>query len=81
VVGSLWSRIFDDRELLLAINTDPEQERSAWVRIDAGLHGEGDVLTCLYPKDGSVARGVPVESRNGRAVHLTMPAAGFVIYG
>ncbi|MEA2584835.1 MAG: hypothetical protein QOF33_2920 [Thermomicrobiales bacterium] len=76
-----WSRIFDDRELLLAVNTDPEQERSAWVTIDAGLHGEGDVLTCLYPNDGSVARGVPVESRNGKAVQLTVPAAGFVIYG
>jgi hypothetical protein len=75
-----WSRIFDERELVVAINTDAGGERSAWVTIDAGLHREGDVLRCLYPGDGPVTA-VPVEARNGLAVRLTVPAAGFVIYG
>jgi glycosidase len=75
-----WSRIFDERELVVAINTDADSERSAWVTIDAGLHREGDVLTRLYPGDGAVAA-VPVEARNGMAVRLTVPAAGFVVYG
>jgi glycosidase len=73
-----WSRIFDDRELVLAVNTDPDRERSAWVTLDAGLHREGDELTCLYPGDASPVR---VEGRNGKAVRLSVPAAGFVIYG
>lgn len=76
-----WSRIFDERELVVAINTDADSERSAWVTIDAGLHREGESLACLYPADGTVAPAVSVEARNGKAVRLTLPAAGFAIYG
>jgi glycosidase len=76
-----WSRIFDETEILLAVNTDRDEPRSAWVTIDAGLHGDGDVLRCLYSTDAAeIGRTVPVERRNGRAVRLTMPAAGFAVY-
>ena len=33
-----WSRIFVDQELLCAINTDPDNDRSAWVTVDDALH-------------------------------------------
>ncbi len=76
-----WSRIFADREALAAINTDPHQARTAWVTIDDGLHRAGDRLTCLYSTDlAQLGKGVEVERRNGKAVLLTVPAAGFVVY-
>ena len=39
------------------------------------------MLTCRYSTDaGEVGRQVTVEARNGKAVLLTVPAAGFVVY-
>jgi hypothetical protein len=76
-----WSRIFDDREILLAMNTDYASPRSAWVTIDDGLHQTGQTLTCLYSTDsGQIGQEVTVESRNGKAVVLTLPPGGLVIY-
>ena len=77
-----WSRIFNNREILLAINTDAEHERAAWVTIDAGLHASTPALTCLYSSDAAqMGLTVAVEARNGRAVHITVPRGGFVAYG
>ena len=76
-----WSRIFNDREVLLAINTDPDLARTAYVTIDGSLHAAGEKLRCTYATDASLAGGMlAVESRNGKAVLLTVPAAGFVVY-
>lgn len=76
-----WSRIFADREVLLAINTDPLLPHTVWVTIDAGLHAAGSSLVCRYSTDqAQEGREVTVEPRNGRAVLITVPAAGFVIY-
>ncbi len=76
-----WSRIFNDHEVLLAINTDPRSPRTAWVTVDAALHRPGDTLRCLYSSEPAEVGGtVAVEARNGRAVRLTVPAAGFVVY-
>jgi glycosidase len=76
-----WSRIFADREVLVAVNTDPDRVRTAWVTVDAGLHAEGALLTCVYSSEPALAGGrVSVSSRNGRAVQLTVPPAGVVIY-
>ncbi len=77
-----WSRIFDEREVLCAINTDPAAASTAFVTVDAGLHAVGESLTCLYSTDNAEAgRAIAVEPRNGKAVPLTVPPAGFVIYG
>ena len=79
VVG--WSRIFDDREVLAAINTDPNQALTAYVTIDNDLHAAGSRLSCLYSTESSeIGRSVAVEPRNGKAVFLRVPAAGFVVY-
>jgi glycosidase len=76
-----WSRILDETELVLAINTDPDGPRTAWVTIDASLHRTGDQLQCVYSTDAAdVGRGGTVEARNGKAVPITVPPGGFVIY-
>ena len=76
-----WSRIFNEVELLVALNTDAQTPRTAWVTIDDGLHRTGDTLRCLYSTDASqIGATVMVEARNGKAVRLTLPAAGFAIY-
>jgi len=77
-----WSRIFDSQEILLAINTDPQNVRNAWVVIDAELHNHGQTLKCLYSSDAiQIGKTMTVSTRNmNRVVDLTVPAAGFVVY-
>ncbi|WP_019501263.1 alpha-amylase family glycosyl hydrolase [Pseudanabaena sp. PCC 6802] len=76
-----WSRIFNGKEVLLAINTDYDQPRTAWVTIDNDLHQSGDMLKCIYSTDASqIAQVVTVEARNGKAALINVPAAGFVIF-
>ncbi|WP_433614491.1 alpha-amylase family glycosyl hydrolase [Dactylosporangium sp. CA-139114] len=76
-----WSRIFADHEVLVAVNTDPDRVRTAWVTVDNDLHAEGDRLTCRYSSEPAFAGGqVSVSARNGKAVQLTLPPAGIVIY-
>lgn len=76
-----WSRLFTDQEVLCAINTDTEQPRTAWVTIDDELHQPGQRLRCAYSTDPA-QRGttVTVEPRNGKAVLLTVPPAGVVVF-
>ncbi|MCY1145491.1 alpha-amylase family glycosyl hydrolase [Actinoplanes sp. Pm04-4] len=77
-----WSRLFAETEVLAAINTDPESARTAWVTVDFDLHEAGSKLTCLFSTDpASEGLEVPVEARNGKAVEVTVPAGGFVVYG
>jgi hypothetical protein len=76
-----WSRILDLHEVLCAINTDSHNPRTAWVTIDNGLHAVNSRLRCLYSTAaGEIGDTIAVEARNGKAVRLTVPAAGFVIY-
>ncbi len=76
-----WSRLFNDEELLLAVNTDPDRDSAAWVTIDASLHQAGEQLTCMYSTAGAqLNKAVQVECKNGKAVYLSVPPGGFVIY-
>ncbi|MBC7923755.1 MAG: alpha-amylase [Ferruginibacter sp.] len=76
-----WSRILSSEELVLAINTDPDQARTAWVTIDASLHKPGDLLTCIYSTDlAQIGTQAPIEPRNGLSARLTVPAAGFIVF-
>jgi glycosidase len=76
-----WSRILDETEVVLAINTDADLPRTAWVTIDDGLHRSGETLRCVYSTDRTeIGRTVAVEARNGKAVRVTVPPAGLVIY-
>jgi len=77
-----WSRIFNDNEMLCAINTDPDHARTAFVTLDDGLHVAGDSVTCLYSTNPvDIGRTLLLEARNGKSVPLTVPPAGFVVYG
>jgi glycosidase len=76
-----WSRIFDTSEIVCAINNDCDRPLSAWVTVDNDLHASGDRLTCLYSTDpAQIGATVTVEPRNGKAVILTVPQHGFVIF-
>lgn len=77
-----WSRIFDNHEIVLAINTDIDNSRFAWVTIDNHLHGENSTaLKCIYSTDpAQMGSEIKIEPRNGKAVRLTVPPGGFVIY-
>jgi glycosidase len=76
-----WSRIFSDQEVLCALNTHYDQARTTWVTVDARLHPPGTTLDCAYSSDpAQIGTTLTVAPRNGSAVRLTVPAAGFVIY-
>lgn len=76
-----WSRIFDDEEIVLAINTDINNKRSSWVTIDNDIHKTGDDFTCIYSIDKTqLATTTRVKPINGKAIEIHVPAAGFVIY-
>lgn len=74
-----WSRILDDEELVMAISTDPANEKAAWITIDNDLHGVGDLFACIYPQTSLTPEGV-VEARNGRSMFIRVPPAGFLVY-
>jgi glycosidase len=77
-----WSRLFDDQEILLAINTDPDHPRRAWVRLQDNLHQAGDRLRCLHSTDvQQIGQEKTIVEAAGRlAVELEVPAAGFVVF-
>jgi glycosidase len=76
-----WSRIFDNAEILCAINTDCNACRRAWVTIDNHLNSVGERYTCLYSTDtAQIGAQIEVVALNGRALNLNVPPAGFVIY-
>jgi glycosidase len=75
-----WSRLFVDDEVLVAINTDPDQASKAWVTIDDGLHTTGSTLAYRYSTDpAQIGQTATVEDRNGKAVQVSVPPAGFVV--
>jgi hypothetical protein len=76
-----WSRILSDREIVLVINTDADNSRTAWVTIDASLHKPGESLTCTYSTDiAQIWSKADIEPRNGLALLLTVPAGEFIIF-
>ncbi len=76
-----WSRIFDDQEILIAINTDCENPQTAWVTLDDQIHRAGDKLNCIYSSDPTqLGQQITIAAVNGKAVLLTVPAAGLTIF-
>ncbi|MBS1660650.1 MAG: alpha-amylase, partial [Bacteroidetes bacterium] len=74
-----WSRVLDDEEIIVAMNTDTVNSLSVWVTIDNELHKAGDVFTCIYPVVPLLPE-TAVEERNGKAIFISVLKAGFVIY-
>jgi glycosidase len=76
-----WSRILDTQEIVVAINTDYDANVTAWVTVDNDLHREGSEFFCLYSTDrGQIGSQTTVSGLNGKAIQVTVPAAGCVIY-
>jgi glycosidase len=77
-----WFRIFADREYLCAINTDPNQPLTVWATIDHTLHPPGrSQKVCLMSTDsGHRNTRAEVRAKNGSAIQITVPPAGFVVY-
>lgn len=76
-----WSRLFADTECLCVVNTNLDRALTAWVTVDAGLHGAGSDMQLVFQTGGpAVAAQATVEARNGAAVKLTVPAGGCVVY-
>jgi glycosidase len=77
-----WSRILADRELLCAVNNDPDGVRAAWVTVDAGLYQPGDELRDLFRSDPGPHPPLRVEDRSGRrVVRVELPPGGVAVYG
>ena len=76
-----WSRILDTQEIVVAINTNYNEAVTAWVTIDNDLHNAGSTLLCVYSTDSNqILSQVTVEALNGKAIQVTVPAAGCVIF-
>jgi len=76
-----WSRILDEEEMILAINTDFRNALSVWVTIDNDLHIMPGSFNCIYSNDKTaIGTTAPIEEKNGKAIRIAVPAAGFVIY-
>lgn len=76
-----WSRVFNDQEVLLAINTDSENDLQAWITIDNSLNQEGSEFTCFYSTNkDEIGNKTKVEQKNGKSIYVKVPKAGFVIY-
>lgn len=74
-----WSRIFDGVEILCAMNTDVEVERSVWVTVDSAIHADGFLLKQIFPRGSGEY--VSVIMIRGRAtIRLRVPAGGFVMF-
>ncbi len=77
-----WSRIFNNRELLCAISTDADREITVWATVDSSIYAPGDTMTCLFSTDqAQPGQQVQVDERNGSSIRITVPPAGFVVFG
>lgn len=76
-----WSRILDNEEIVLAINTNINTPLRSWVTIENSLHDVSDLFECIYSTDSPQVTALSnVTSKNGKAIEIQVPAAGFVIY-
>lgn len=76
-----WSRIFADSEYLCAINTDANKSLTIWATVDNSLNPPGGQMTCLLSTDSTqIGERVSIEMKNGSAIKINVPKAGFVVY-
>jgi hypothetical protein len=75
-----WSRILADREIVCAFNNDPGASRTVWVTVDAGLNDAVAAYGYDHSSEpGAIGTTTPVEPRNGRAIEVRLPPAGFAV--
>ncbi|SDM18034.1 alpha-amylase family glycosyl hydrolase [Halarsenatibacter silvermanii] len=78
-----WSRIFSQKEFLLAMNSDLEEDIKAKVMIDSDLCSPGDSFQCLYSsREGQIdatAEIIKMDEEN-YFIEIEVPAGGRVIF-
>lgn len=74
-----WSRIFNNQEIVVAINTDANHSKNAWITVDNYIHQVGERLSCIYISDSVFEQGTEVEAKNGKAIQVIVPPGGVVI--
>lgn len=76
-----WSRVLAEAEVVCAINTDADAERTTWVRIDDVLNQRVAAYEYRYSSEPDrTGTTTVVADRDGApAIRVTVPAAGFVI--
>jgi hypothetical protein len=76
-----WSRIFAGQEYLCAINTNADHPLTVWVTVDHDSNPPGKTMKCLLSTDPTQQDStVTVEHRNGSAILIIVPQAGFLVY-
>lgn len=74
-----WSRIQNDQEFLCAFNLSLTEPAIVYATVDNQLHLVNGRMQCMYASSPSPAE-LNVEVRNGKAIRVTIPAHGLVIY-
>ena len=78
-----WSRLLDDEDVVCVLNTDGDNEQTAWITLDAERHAPGGrPLKCLFSSETDeigLETALP-DAKNGSAVQITVKPGGFVIY-
>ncbi|MBX9694043.1 MAG: alpha-amylase, partial [Cyanobacteria bacterium] len=83
-----WSRVLSYNEVIVAMNSNPSDERGAYITVDAKLHPPGSTLRVLYNNSWSDEEfASPPEERvaveymeDGRAViRVDLPPAGMIV--
>lgn len=77
-----WSLIMSGEEMVMAVNTDIMQPRTAFITIDQEMHQEGEPFHCLLIFPASIdAQAVFVQTIGDRkAIEVTVPPAGYIIW-
>jgi hypothetical protein len=87
-----WSRVMGDHEMLVVLNTDPDQKQEMYATLNPNLRVEGDELELLFsytPEHGAESvqspqyalRKAAVERRGDHiCTRLVLGPAGFAIY-
>jgi glycosidase len=81
-----WSRIFADQEYLCAINTDAHNAKTVWANVDYDLNPPSNSdkinqMTCILSTDHNHENKTStIYAKNGSAIQITVPPAGFIVY-
>jgi glycosidase len=77
-----FSRILNDREVLVVANTHTQQPTTVHVEVDRHLHPEGKVLEILFPFNWQGAAPAPCATRNSRrTVEVTLGPMEVLVLG
>lgn len=79
-----WSRIFNNSEIVCAINNNTTESLSVWVLVDSRLNNAGDSYTCRFTNNAAqmaFQQTTVVNHPMGKIINITVPPAGFAVWG